>query len=248
MKEINFKNLGITINSGELVSIIGPNGSGKTIFLKRICGKLKNDDIFIDDKSINEYSLNYKRNNIVCVFDDNIYNTDNVKDELKFYLGKLNFARKEIDNKINDFIEFFNLESLINKKIINLSIQDRIYIKILSLLIIVPSLFCIDDLLTYLNKDKKIKILNYIKDRSITLLNVSSNMEELLFLDKVLILNKGKKEVYDNTINVLENESLFKELGISLPFIYDINNMLKDYELINENHIVYRELVDLLWK
>lgn len=248
MKSITFKNLGITINSGELIGIIGPNGSGKTNFLKMICGRIKNDDINIDDYNINSYSLEYKRNNIVCVFDDNIYNTDNVKDELKYYLEKLMLNRDEIDNRIKDFIAYFNLEDLINKRFINLSTENRIYIKILSLLIIVPSLFCIDDLLTYLNKDKKVKILNYIKDKNITLLSVTSNMEELLLLDKVLVLNKGKKEVYDKTINVLENENLFKELGISLPFIYDINNMLKDYELINENHIVYRELVDLLWK
>lgn len=248
MKSITFKNLDITINSGELVGIIGPNASGKTNFLKMICGRLKNEDINIDEHNINNYSLEYKRNNIVCVFDDNIYNTDNVKDELKYYLEKLFLNKDEIDNRISDFIEYFNLEDLIDKRFINLSTEDRIYIKILSLLAIVPSLFCIDDLLTYLNKDKKIKILNYIKDKNITLLSVSSNMEELLLLDKVLVLNKGKKEVYDKTVKVLENENLFKELGISLPFIYDINNMLKDYELINENHIVYRELVDLLWK
>ena len=248
MKNITFKNLDITINSGELVGIIGPNASCKTNFLKMICGRIKNEDINIDEHNINNYSLEYKRNNIVCVFDDNIYNTDNVKDELKYYLEKLFLNKDEIDNRINDFIEYFNLKDLIDKKFINLSTEDRIYIKILSLLVIVPSLFCIDDLLTYLNRDKKIKILNYIKDKNITLLSVSSNMEEVLLFDKVLILNKGKKVIFDKTINVLENENLFKELGISLPFIYDINNMLKDYELINENHIVYRELVDLLWK
>ena len=248
MKNITFENLDITINSGELVGIIGPNACGKTCFLKMICGRLHNDFIYIDEKNINNYSLEYKKNNIVCAFDDNIYNTDNVKDELKYYLEKLFLNKDEIDNRINDFIEYFNLEDLLDKKFINLSTEDRIYIKILSLLVIVPSLFCIDDLLTYLNRDKKIRILNYIKDKNITLLSVSSNMEEVLLFDKVLILNKGKKVIFDKTINVLENENLFKELGISLPFIYDINNMLKDYELINENHIVYRELVDLLWK
>jgi len=34
MKNIKFKNLDITINSGELVGIIGPNGCGKTILMK----------------------------------------------------------------------------------------------------------------------------------------------------------------------------------------------------------------------
>lgn len=248
MKNITFKNLDIVVNSGELVGIIGPNGTGKTNFLKMICGRIRNDYISIDDRNINNYSLEYKKNNIVCVFDDNVYNTDNVSEELRYYLKKLMINGVEIENRIKDFVMFFNLESLINKKFINLSTEDRIYIKILSLLIVVPSLFCIDDLLTYLNKDKKIKILNYINNKNITLLCVTSNMEELLLFDKVLVLNKGKKEMYDKTINVLECESLFKELGIGLPFVYELNNMLKDYELINENHIIYRELVDLLWR
>ena len=30
--------------------------------------------------------------------------------------------------------------------------------------------------------------------------------------------------------------------------IYDINNLLKSYELINDTHIIEKELVDLLWK
>ena len=73
-------------------------------------------------------------------------------------------------------------------------------------------------------------------------------MEELLYMDKILIMNKGKKEIYDKIDIVLSKEEIFKELGLSLPFIYDINNLLKSYELINENHIVIKELVDLLWK
>ena len=73
-------------------------------------------------------------------------------------------------------------------------------------------------------------------------------MEELLLYDKILIMNKGKKELFNSTELVLKNESIFKELGLSLPFIYDINNMLMSYELIKENHYNSKELVDLLWK
>ena len=153
-----------------------------------------------------------------------------------------------IYNRINDFIDYFKLEDIIEKDFIDLNTEDRIYIKILSLLIIMPSLFCIDDLLTYLELDRKIKILNYIKEKNITLLNVTSNMEELLYMDKILVMNKGKKEIFDKTEVVLDREDIFKDLGLSLPFIYDINNLLKSYELINDTHIIEKELVDLLWK
>lgn len=246
--DISIKHLDVDIKSGELVGIIGTNGCGKTILLKMICGKFKNNSIYINGKNISNYSLEYKKNNIVCVFDDNIYNTDNPLEELRYYLNKININTEEIDNRIRDFIDYFVLENIINKKFIELNTESRVYIKILSLLIISPSLICIDDLLTYLNLDKKTKILNYIKEKNITLINVSSDMEELLYMDKILIMNKGKKKIYDKTDIVLSKEDIFKELGLSLPFIYDINNLLKSYELINENHIITKELVDLLWK
>lgn len=248
MNNISLKNLDVIINSGELVSIIGPNGCGKTVLLKMICGKVKNNNILIDGKDVSLYSLEYKRNNIVCIFDDNIYNTRYVRDELKYYLNILELDSFDINNRFNDFIEYFKLDDIIDNSFDMMSIENRIYIKILSLLIIVPSIICIDDLLSYLNKDKRVKILNYIKEKNITLINVTSNMEELLIYDKILIMNKGRKEIFDKTEIVLKEDTLFRELGLSLPFIYDINNMLKSYELINESHYNNKELVDLLWK
>jgi len=246
MKNIKFKNLDITINSGELIGIIGPNGSGKTILLKMICGKLKNNFFYIDNRNVNYYSLDYKRNNIVCVFNDNIYRTKSVLDELKYYLNIL--KRNNIEETINDFINYFKLDDIINFKFEELRTEDRIYIKLLSLLIINPSMYCVDDLFTYLSIDKKKRIINYIKERNITLLNVESNMDDLIMYDKLLILNKGRKEMFDSTSLVLRNEILFNSLGLDLPFIYEINTMLKSYDLIKEDHYNDKDLVDLLWK
>ena len=93
-----------------------------------------------------------------------------------------------------------------------------------------------------------IKILNYIKERNITLLSVISNMDDFIYYDKILVMNKGKKEMFDKKDIVLKNENMFNQLGLNLPFIYDINNMLASYELINEEHLNDKDLVNLLWK
>lgn len=247
MVNVSFKRYEVNVSSGELVSIIGANGSGKTTFIKRICGKLNNQDLFINNKSISEYSLDYKKHNIACVFSDNRYNTESFSLELEYYLVKL-FDKDECRDRINYFREYFNLDNIYDKKIIDLTNEDRVYLKILSLLIIKPIIFCIDDMLVYLSNEKKERILNYIKENDIILFSVISNMEEILKYDKVLVINKGEKELFDDVKNVLKDENLFKELGLSLPFIYDINNLLKSYDLIENNHIIEKELVDVLWK
>jgi len=175
-----------------------------------ICGRIKNNYFYIDNKNVNYYSLDFKRNNIVCVFNDNIYNTNNVLDELKYYLKILKC--NDIDERIKDFINYFKLDNIINYNFENLRIEDRIYVKLLSLLIIKPSIYCVDDLFTYLSLEKTMRILNYIKERNITLLSVESNMDNLIMYDKLLVLNKGQRELFDNTSTVLENEILINFL------------------------------------
>lgn len=245
MKNLYLKNLDVKINLGDLIGIVGSNASGKTVLLKKIMGRIKNTDIYLDDKNINEYDIDFKKNNIVCVFDDNLYNCSNVYDELKYYLEKLNIFYEE---RINDFISYFMLNDIIDKDFIDLDTESRVYIKILSLLIINPLIICIDDLLTYLSLENKTKVLNYIKENNITLLNVTSNMEELLMVDKMLVLSKGEKVIFDKIENVLKDEDVFKENGFELPYIYELNSLLKSYQLINEEHVVYKELVNMLWK
>ena len=248
MEFIEIKNLNIRINKGELVGIIGTNGSGKTHILNTICNKVHTDDIYIDNKNINNYNLNYKINNIVCVFDDNIYNTNNVKDEIRYYLNKLNINHSIIEERVNEFSKYFNLKKILNFNFENISTVDRIYVKILSLLIVLPELFCVDDLLLYLDSNKKDKILNYIKDKKITLISVTSNMEELVLFDKILVVNKGKNYYFGKTDELLKESNIFQELGLSLPFIYGINDLLKSYDLIDNYHVIDEELVNVLWK
>ena len=79
MEKLYFKNLDIDIYNGDLIGIIGPNGCGKTTILKMLLGKINNEYIFMDDKNINLYDINYKKNNIVCVFNDDMFNTDNIR-------------------------------------------------------------------------------------------------------------------------------------------------------------------------
>lgn len=247
MRDIQIKSLDININNGELIGIIGSNGCGKTTLLKKIMGREDNKDIYIDDKSINEYEIEYKRNNIVCVFNDNIFQTNKPRLELKYYINLIKY-KEDNEKIIDEFIEYFKIEEILDKDFEDLSIEDRMYVKILSLLIINPSIFCLDDVLTYLKTEKKLKIINYIKEKDITLFCVTNDMEDLMFFDKLLVLSKGNKVMFDYTLKVLENDKLFKEVGLKLPFIYDINNLLESYDLIKEKHLVSKELVDLLWK
>ena len=54
------KGINLTVNKGELISIIGPNGSGKSTFIKTIVGLVKrfNGIIYIKDQIVNDLKPN----------------------------------------------------------------------------------------------------------------------------------------------------------------------------------------------
>ena len=56
--EIILKNVGLTLRKGEILGILGPNGSGKTTFMRCLNRLLtpSQGEIILDDKAISEYS------------------------------------------------------------------------------------------------------------------------------------------------------------------------------------------------
>ena len=97
-------NLNFCINDGEVVAIVGKNGSGKSTIGKLIAGitKLKKGNILIDNLDISK-SKEYQKiqNKIGIVFQnpENQIIFNNIYDELSFSLKGL--EREQIEKRIN---------------------------------------------------------------------------------------------------------------------------------------------------
>ena len=92
------------------------------------------------------------------------------------------------------------------------------------------------------------KLFKFLKDNNILYINVTNDIEELLYTDKLIIYDKEKVLVEGNTIELLKNEKLLKRLGFNLPFIVQISILLKDYNLIDKIYFDKESLVGELWK
>ena len=115
-----------------------------------------------------------------------------------------------------------------------------------------------EDLLNYENiiffnslnnlKDEEIKELyQFLKDNHINYINVTNDIEEVLFTDYLIVYNKNKIVIEGNTIEVLKNEKLLKRIGLELPFIVELSLLLKDYSLIDKIYLDKESLVKELW-
>ncbi len=244
IKEINF-----TLRKGKTLSIIGESGSGKTTLLKILNGELEYEgEILINGTLVKKENLEELKKIFVAVFYDTLFLTEVVKDELKFSLEELNVDPKEIKIRLNEINDYFGINKILNKPIKALNTNDKILVKILSYAVMQPQYIAIDDLLSYLNERTKILLLNYLNSKNILLINVTSNIEDVMYTDYLLCLYKGISAIDGKTLDVLDNEKVLKRLGFSLPFIYDLSIQLKLYGLISKNYLNKEALVKNLWK
>lgn len=249
MEKLSIKSMSIDIDlTLPVTCVLGPTNSGKTFFLKKLINVIPNHDVYLDDILISEYDITYLKNNIVVVLDDDTFKCEYVAEELHYYLSKLGYRIDEITNKINELAKFFKISSLLSERIDLLTIEKRILIKILALLIIKPQIFGIDNLLGYLNETDKKNLLTFCVSNKITLINCTNNGEDLLISDKVLLLNDMKTIFYGDKKELLNGNTILPYIGINLPFTAEMSQNLVLYGIINKVYLDEKKLVDKIWK
>lgn len=92
------------------------------------------------------------------------------------------------------------------------------------------------------NKEKK-EIFDLLDKQNINYVNVTSNIEDALFGDYIIVYDEDMKVLEGNKEVVLKNEKLFKKLGFGVPFVVDLSIQLMYYDILDK---VYFDVDNLL--
>lgn len=157
---------------------------------------------------------------------------------------------KDSNNSISDLsleiLENFNCMYLKNKN--DITKIDEIKINILSTLISNKKNIVFINVLTYVDNEFKRKLIKELKKQDKRIINYTSEIEETLLLDYLLVLRDTEIIMEGLTKEILKEEKILKKLGFNLPFIVELSNGLQYYRLINKTHYVSESLVNTLWK
>lgn len=248
MEKIYFKDYDLEIKLTPFINIIGKTSSGKTTLLRTLINQTHSSSILIDNVPVNTLEIEYLRKNIAAVLNNFDFKTNYVKEELLYYQKILNISDEIAYKTIDKFTKFFEIEELIESKIEYLTTYEKAYIKILSLLIINPSILGIDDMLTYLTTNQKLKIIKYAKNNKISILNVTTNPEELLYGTDIIILDNNHLVAYEPSDIILSDDKYLSKIGMHLPFIVEMSTNLNYYDLLKKKYFDMKALVGELWK
>ncbi len=193
-----------------------------------------------------------------------IFNEESIKNKIISELNTKDFIfinSKTISERVrvSDFLKAnnfdmrllikFRINELISADLSTLPIEDQIYLKII---VIINNNdekdYIFDDVLSYLSEDRKKIIFKTIFDKNLKYYNFTSDIEEVIYSNYLIVLSKDGVAIEGSVKSVLAEEKLLKRLGFSLPVIYDLSLQLKSYGLIDKPYVDVRKLVNDLWK
>lgn len=238
--------ISLTINTGEIVSVLGPSGSGKTTFLNIILGivDLTDGKIIYNGKDITNLSIE-KRNFNIVFQDYALFPNLNAYENIVY--GLKNRPDVSTKEEVDELIDLLNIREHLGKNISMLSGGQKQRVALARTLVMKPEVLLLDEPFSALDgiikESIKEKIKNIARKYKLTTIIVTHDPEEALTIsDKVLILNNGKiakfatpGEIVSKQDNEFIEEFILKQLKVKKDNIYKLFDMNIKFE--GENNI-----------
>ena len=249
-----FNDLNLEIKPKRFVTILGKNGSGKTTLTNIMMGLTDYDGkIVIDGIVLSNDTKKFLRKDIRIVFEnpEEHFVTDKVYDELAFVLESMDYQQVDIDEKIDKVADLIGITNLLDRIITTLSVGEKQLFALAVAIVNNPKILVMDEGLSNVDayyRDIILKILNVLRKKGMTVVNITSNSEDSIYGTDIIIINNGKVVLNKTLLRAYKEEKIFTSSGLTLPFIADISLKLKYYNLTNKIYIDNKSLVDEIWK
>ena len=213
------KNVNLEFEGGQMTSLVGHSGSGKSTILNLIprfydCGS---GDISVDDQSIYDVTLNSLRKNISLVSQETTLFDDTIKNNIKY--ANLDASDEEILRaaKLSHCDEFINnlpekYETLIGEDGVRLSGGEKQRISIARAMLKKSSIILLDEATSSLDSETETKIQDALKilTKDRTTIVIAHRLSTILNSNKIYVIDSGK--IIDNGKHedLLINSKIYK--------------------------------------
>lgn len=98
-----------------------------------------------------------------------------------------------------------------------------------------------------LRYEEKMDIMELLRVKNIKFINVTSNIEDALLGDNIIVYNGTKIVLEGPKEKVLKEEKILKRLGYGLPFVVDLSTQLQFYDILDKTYYDMESLAGELW-
>ena len=246
----------IDVYPGEWLAIIGHNGSGKSTLAKMMNGLLEPNEgsIYIDGQLLTEETVYEARRKVGMVFQnpDNQFVGTTVEDDIAFGLENIGMPREEMIQKINSSLEMVRMTPFKDKEPARLSGGQKQRVAIAGMIALAPKVVILDEATSMLDPQGRFEVISTIqklhKEKGITVISITHDLEEAASADRVLLMEGGKVNRIGTPSDIFEMGTALVEKGLDVPFSEKLKAVLKEKGLNVPNEYLDEEgLVEWLW-
>jgi iron(III) transport system ATP-binding protein len=206
----------MTLNEGELSTLLGPSGCGKTTLLRLIAGFYQPDHgkIYFDDKDVTNRPP-HKRNTGMCFQNYALWPHMSVADNVAYGLklkrfNGMKYAKPAIKRRVDRVLELVHMEELGHRHIHQLSGGQQQRVALARALVIEPDVLLLDEPLSNLDAKLRLEmreeIIRIHKEMSITTVYVTHDQHEALSIsDRVAVMDHGYVQQFDEPREIYAN-------------------------------------------
>ena len=201
--------ISLSIETGEIVSILGPSGSGKTTLMNCILGitDIDSGSVVFNGQDVTGVSMEERGFNIVFQ-DYALFPNLNAYENITY--GLKNKPGISTQQEVNELIELLGLSQHLDKHIDQLSGGQKQRVALARTMVMKPKILLLDEPLSALDgvikESIKEKIKTIAKEFHLTTIIVTHDPEEALTLsDRVLIMKDGSISQYAKPKDIIEH-------------------------------------------
>jgi molybdopterin-binding protein len=237
----------LSIDSGCVVGIAGPNGSGKTTFLEMLSGlqKPSSGNIIFNGEQI----CNVENDRVVMVLQNPVMFNMSVYENVAFGLRATKVDADRIKRKVNRELEFFGLSSMHDRNAKDLSGGERQKVAIARAVVLNPEVLILDEPTAGLDFQARstlqsliLKLYSLNPRRTIVVASHDKDFLHSISQKTYVIVNrKPLIESFENfyKVDVLDNETV--KINDSIPIKVVAEKTGSAYIIISPDSIVLSE-------
>nr|WP_296083296.1 ABC transporter ATP-binding protein [uncultured Blautia sp.] len=226
------RNVSLSIDKGEMVSIVGRNGAGKSTFSKLICGFEDPDsgEVTFHGKDLLKENIRHRAKYIGYVMQNpnQMISKTMIYDEVALSLQKAGLSEAEIRQKVEDTLKICGLYPFRNWPVSALSFGQKKRVTIASVLVQDPELIILDEPTAgqdFKHYTEIMEFLRKLNEHGVTVVMITHDMHLMLeYTPRALVFSDGQLIADRRASEVLCDPELIERAALKETSLFTLAN------------------------
>lgn len=228
------RNVTLTIHKGEMVSIVGKNGAGKSTFSKLVCGFETPDsgEILFNGKDLLQENIRHRAKHIGYVMQNpnQMISKTMIFDEVALGLLNTGKSEEEIREKVEETLKICGLYPFRNWPVSALSFGQKKRVTIASVLVQDPELIILDEPTAgqdFRHYTDIMEFLRGLNEKGVTVVMITHDMHLMLeYTPRALVFADGRLIADRSAAAVLCDPQLIGQAALKETSLFTLANQL----------------------